>query len=111
MRRVDQRAIRDLRIPGATLMENAGRGAAERIVAALPALGLGRRGVRVAVVCGKGGNGGDGFVVARCLKQAGHRVQVFLLASPDELRGDAALKYRELTRRALRAQIVGDDAG
>ena len=41
MRRVDQRAVRELGIPGATLMENAGRGAAERIVAALPSLGLG----------------------------------------------------------------------
>ncbi|HTO12339.1 MAG TPA: NAD(P)H-hydrate dehydratase [Candidatus Binatia bacterium] len=110
MRGVDQRAIRELGIPGATLMENAGRGAAERIVAALPVLGLGRRGVRVVIVCGKGGNGGDGFVVARHLKRAGHRVRVFLVAAPDELRGDAALKYREMERRAIRAHVVRDDA-
>jgi NAD(P)H-hydrate epimerase len=88
-------------------MENAGRGAAERIVAALPGLGLKRRGVRVVIVCGKGGNGGDGFVVARWLKRAGHAVQVFLLAPPDELRGDAAVKYREM--RGLRAHVVRDD--
>jgi ADP-dependent NAD(P)H-hydrate dehydratase / NAD(P)H-hydrate epimerase len=110
MRRVDQRAIRELGIPGATLMENAGRGAAEVIQAALSDLGLPRRGVRVAIVCGKGGNGGDGFVVARCLKRAGHRVQVFLLARPDELRGDPALKLREMERAGLRARIVGDGA-
>src|SRR5512145_809930 len=108
MRRVDQRAIRELGIPGATLMENAGRGAAAAIQAALPELGLPRRGVRVAVVCGRGGNGGDGFVVARWLKRAGHRVQVFLLARPEELRGDPALKLREMERRGLRAQVVGD---
>src|SRR5204862_5911745 len=95
MRRVDQRAIRELGIPGPTLMENAGRGAAERILAALPGLGLPRRGVRVVIVCGKGGNGGDGFVVARHLKRAGHRLQVFLLAAPEALRGDAAVEYRE----------------
>ena len=110
MRRLDQRAIRELGIPGATLMENAGRGAAECIVRALPGLGLPRRGVRVAIVCGKGGNGGDGFVVARWLKRAGHRVEVFLLAARDELRGDPALKLREMERRGIRARVVEDDA-
>jgi len=110
MRRVDQRAVRELGIPGATLMEHAGRGAAEVIQAALPDLGLPRRGVRVAIVCGKGGNGGDGFVVARWLKRAGHKVQVFLLARPEELRGDPALKLREMARGGLRARIVEDGA-
>ena len=107
---MDQRAIRELGIPGATLMENAGRGAAACIQAALADLGLPRRGVRVAVVCGKGGNGGDGFVVARWLKRAGHRVEVFLLAAPDELRGDPAMKLREMERRGLRARVVEDPA-
>jgi hydroxyethylthiazole kinase-like uncharacterized protein yjeF len=110
MRGVDQRAIRELGIPGATLMENAGRGAAACIQAALPGLGLPRRGARVAVVCGKGGNGGDGFVVARWLKRAGHRVDVLLLGSPQDLRGDPALKLREMERRGLRARVVDDDA-
>jgi NAD(P)H-hydrate epimerase len=108
MRRVDQRAIRELGIPGATLMENAGRGAAACIQAALPGLGLPRRGARVAVVCGKGGNGGDGFVVARCLKRAGHRVEVFLLAAREEVQGDAAGKLRELERAGLRVRVVED---
>jgi ADP-dependent NAD(P)H-hydrate dehydratase / NAD(P)H-hydrate epimerase len=110
MRRLDQRAIRELGIPGATLMENAGRGAADRILAARAELGLPRRGARVAIVCGKGGNGGDGFVVARWLKRAGHRVDVFLLARPDELRGDAALKHREMERRGIRTRVVEDAA-
>ena len=110
MRRVDERAIRELGIPGATLMENAGHGAADAIQAALPDLGLPRRGVRVAVVCGKGGNGGDGFVVARWLERAGHRVQVFLLARPDDLRGDPARKLCEMQQAGLRAQVVEDGA-
>lgn len=110
MRRVDRRAVRELGIPGATLMENAGRGAAARIQAALPELGLPRRGVRVAVVCGKGGNAGDGFVVARWLKRAGHRVDVLLLGSPQALKGDPALKLQEMERRGLRARVVEGDA-
>ena len=110
MRRVDERAIRKLGIPGATLMEHAGRGAAEAIQAALPGLGLPRRGVRVAVLCGKGGNGGDGFVAARWLERAGHRVQVFLLARPETLRGDPALKLCEMQRDGLPARVVEDPA-
>ena len=110
MRSLDQRAMGELRIPGATLMENAGRGAAERILAALPTLGLPRRRVRVVILSGKGGNGGDGFVVARWLKRAGHRVQVFLLAAPGDLRGDPALKYHELARAGVRVQVAGDEA-
>jgi NAD(P)H-hydrate epimerase len=110
MRAVDRRAIGELGIPGATLMENAGRGAADCIQAALADLGLPRRGVRVAVVCGKGGNGGDGFVAARWLRRAGHRVEVFLLAAPEEVRGDAALKLRQLERGGMRARRVDDAA-
>ena len=60
MRRLDQRAIAGLGIPGEVLMENAGRGAAQAIIDALPGLGAPRRGAKVVVVCGKGGNGGDG---------------------------------------------------
>src|SRR2546421_599089 len=83
MRGVDARAVADLGIPGPTLMENAGRGAAEALLAALPERGLRTRGLRVAIVCGRGGNGGDGFVVARRLKRAGARPDVLLTAPPD----------------------------
>lgn len=106
MRQVDERAVRDLGIPSATLMENAGSGAATAILAALPALGVRRAGARVAIVCGKGGNGGDGFVVARRLARAGLRPAVLLLADPAELRGDAAVKYREMRRAGIAARVV-----
>ena len=109
MRRLDQRAITDLGIPGATLMENAGRGAAEAIVAALPALGSPRRGARVVIVCGKGGNGGDGFVVARWLKRHGARPSVLLLHPPAEIGGDAGLKLEELRRSGIRPRPLADD--
>src|SRR4029453_17310217 len=92
-------------------MENAGRGAAERIVAVLPDLGLPRRGARVAIVCGKGGNGGGGFVVPRWLKRAGHRVDVWLLARSDELRGDPAAMLAQARQRGIRPRIVEDTGG
>lgn len=110
MRRLDRRAIQDLGIPGATLMENAGRGAAGALLAALPSLGAPRRGARVVLLCGKGGNGGDGFVVARLLRRAGHRPEVFLAAPPGEIAGDAALKLRAMTRAGVGARVVEDDA-
>jgi NAD(P)H-hydrate epimerase len=110
MRRLDQRAITELGIPGAVLMENAGRGAAEAIVAALPALGIPRRGARVAIVCGKGGNGGDGFVVARWLKRHGARPTVLLVHPAAEIRGDAARKLEELRRAGIRPRPLPEPA-
>jgi NAD(P)H-hydrate epimerase len=110
MRRLDARAVRELGIPALTLMENAGRGAADAILAAAPGLGLPRRGARVALVCGKGGNGGDGFVVARWLRRARLMPEVFLLQSPHEITGAAAAKYREMRRAGVGAVVVEDDA-
>jgi hydroxyethylthiazole kinase-like uncharacterized protein yjeF len=85
MRRADRRAIEDLGVPGVVLMENAGRGAADLIERVLgPA-----RGRRVAVVAGKGNNGGDGFVVARHLAGRGATVEVWLVAAVADVGGDA----------------------
>ena len=110
MRRVDARAIEQLGIPGPTLMENAGRGAAAALISALPELGRRVRGLRVAIACGKGGNGGDGFVVARHLRRAGARMEVWLAEPPDTLRGDAALKLREMRRAGITARVAADPA-
>jgi NAD(P)H-hydrate epimerase len=107
MRRLDARAIAALGIPGAVLMEHAGRGAADVI---LDALGSRRRPARVAIVCGKGGNGGDGFVVARWLRRAGVQPTVWMAAPEAEIRGDAGQKLRELRRAGVRPHPVGDEA-
>jgi hydroxyethylthiazole kinase-like uncharacterized protein yjeF len=72
-------------VPTLTLMENAGRAVADAAEAMLPA-----RGVQVAVLCGPGNNGGDGFVAARLLKLRGYGVRVFLLGHRSQLKGDAA---------------------
>jgi ADP-dependent NAD(P)H-hydrate dehydratase / NAD(P)H-hydrate epimerase len=109
MRRLDQRAITELGIPGTTLMENAGRGAAEAIVAALSELGAPRRGARVVIVCGKGGNGGDGFVVARWLKRRGARPTVLLVPAAADVGGDAGRKLEELRRAGIKPRpFTGD---
>jgi NAD(P)H-hydrate epimerase len=102
MRRVDRRAIDVLGIRGATLMEHAGRGAAAAIRERLASFGAPRRGARVVVVCGKGGNGGDGFVVARWLKRWGAAPTVLLAFPAREVTGDAAAKLADLRRAGVR---------
>ena len=84
MRRLDRRAIDELQIPSATLMENAGSGAARVILAHFGS----QRRKRVLICCGKGNNGGDGFVVARRLKAAGAAVSVVLVGRAAEVKGD-----------------------
>jgi NAD(P)H-hydrate epimerase len=110
MRRLDERAVRELGIPGATLMEHAGRGAAELVLAWLAGGTRAARGRRVALVCGKGGNGGDGFVAARWLSRRGVRCDVRLVAEPREVRGDAAAKLAELRKAGVRVIAVTDPA-
>jgi len=103
MRQIDREAIDNRGIPSDTLMENAGSGIALRILADL----LPRPdSSRVMVFCGKGNNGGDGFVVARHLKQAGADVEVFFIGPPDELSRDAKLNYDRATQVDLKLNQV-----
>lgn len=88
-REVDRRAAEELRIPGIVLMENAGINATDVVTGMLEARG----GDAVAIVCGGGNNGGDGYVVARHLTNAGRRAVVFSAADPATLRGDAATNH------------------
>ena len=86
MRALDARAIRELGIPGARLMDAAGSGAAALIARWHAPI----RRKSVVVVCGKGNNGGDGFVVARRLRARGATVRVLLIGRRGDVRGDAA---------------------
>ena len=86
MREVDRLTTERYAIPSLQLMEAAGRKVADaiwRIVA-------GRDNVRVCVLCGKGNNGGDGFVAARYLKEARLTTSVLLFGKPEDVLGDAA---------------------
>jgi NAD(P)H-hydrate epimerase len=71
-------------VSGETLMENAGRAIADAIAARWKAC-------PVAILCGPGNNGGDGFVLARLLSQAGWTVRVALLGDRERLKGDARI--------------------
>lgn len=90
MRKLDQQAIEGLGIPGIVLMENAGRGVAEAILRRFPAEA--ERGT--CILIGPGNNGGDGFVTARHLYQAGRRVELVLLHPGDRFKGDALANYK-----------------
>jgi ADP-dependent NAD(P)H-hydrate dehydratase / NAD(P)H-hydrate epimerase len=105
MRELDRRAIEDLGIPSLVLMENAGRTTYQILRREFPAL-LGE----VAVLAGRGNNGGDGFVVARYLANAGLPVAVFLLASIDQVGGDARVNLDILSRLGIAVQEVLSDA-
>jgi NAD(P)H-hydrate epimerase len=102
VREVDRRAIEEFGVPGVVLMENAGRGTAELLRA------LGIHG-RVAVCCGKGNNGGDGFVIARHLDNAGVPVRVLLFARPERLAGDAAINYRIIAQSGIAMATYPDE--
>ncbi len=94
IRELDVLAIEHVGIPGLVLMENAGRAAAEFIYGTL----INPAADRVVVLCGSGNNGGDGYVIARHLHNAGVPVAVVLAAPPDKSQGDAAVN-REILER------------
>lgn len=85
MRELDRWAIREVGVPGVVLMENAGRGVMRAMA---KEFGDPSR-LSIAIACGKGNNGGDGFVVARHLLNLGASVTVLLLGRIGEVRGDA----------------------
>jgi len=105
MRELDRETIEDIGIAGPILMEIAGRGCAEGVEELLTGGGPGS----VAVMCGKGNNGGDGLVAARHLTHAGHGVDVYLLGEADRLKGDAALNYGILGKLGISVRQVGDE--
>lgn len=88
VRELDRVAIEEYGVPGVVLMENAGRGAAERLLARL------KGDERVLIICGAGNNGGDGYVVARHVAEAGLAVLVVETVPPDALSPDAAVYRR-----------------
>jgi NAD(P)H-hydrate epimerase len=95
MREIDRLTTERFAVHSLTLMENAGSAVASFVREHFAEAS------RIAIVCGKGNNGGDGFVAARKLHQAGKVVEVLLLADPAELRGDAAKMFARLPLRAV----------
>ena len=92
MRLVDRKTIQDLGIPGTTLMENAGIGVVQILEEQFEQLDA----FRVAVVCGRGNNGGDGFVIARQLFMRGIVPDVYILCPARDIKDDARVNYEIL---------------
>ena len=95
MRAIDRATSERFGVPSLTLMENAGTAVADHVLA--------QHGdaQKILVFCGKGNNGGDGFVAARRLHEAGKTVQVILLADRADLQGDAAAMFVKLPEPAI----------
>lgn len=105
VRAVDRWAIEAVGVPGVVLMENAGRSCAERAREEL-------RGVaepRVCVFCGTGNNGGDGYVIARHLRNVGVKVAVAVCGDRAKIRGDARTNLDILERLGCAAEVLRPD--
>lgn len=106
MRELDRVAIEEFGIPGVVLMEVAGRGVVDVIRAVASPLD----GRKVAVACGRGNNGGDGYVVARHLLDAGAEVSVVLASDPSRVSGDALINLESYRRLGGSLHTVVDDS-
>lgn len=93
-RAVDQIAIEEFGVPGIVLMENAGRNVADLLVGQSP-------NGQITILCGKGNNGGDGYVIARHLDNRGYRVSVILIEDPSQLTGDAAINFQIIKKSGI----------
>jgi hydroxyethylthiazole kinase-like uncharacterized protein yjeF len=100
MQELDRKAIETYRIPGIVLMENAGRGATEVLSNTFPDIHK----KRIAIIAGKGNNGGDGLVMARYLLNQGISVRVYLLTDPVGLRGDAETNFNIFHR--MKGEVI-----
>jgi NAD(P)H-hydrate epimerase len=105
MREADRYTIEEIGIPSLVLMENAGR----QVVSAIEAAYESRLDGRVAVLCGRGNNGGDGFVVARTLLQRGIEAAVFVIGAVSEVRGDARTNLDILGRLGATVVEIADE--
>ena len=94
MRELDRKTIEEFGTPGDVLMERAGQGVADAISDLAEAHQLNQP--ATCLIAGKGNNGGDAFVAARYLLDAGMDVETWLIAEPDDLRGDARIHFDKM---------------
>lgn len=94
MQKLDSFTINRIGIPGCVLMENAGRGVIEFIIQKYGDVAS----KSFLVICGKGNNGGDGFVVARYLYNLGAKVTCLILNNAKDIKGDAAINLNILKK-------------
>lgn len=104
MHEVDRLTTERHGIPSLELMENAGKSVFDYLRSS-----LGHNATnQAAVLCGKGNNGGDGFVVARLLQEAGLKPRTYLFADPQTLRGDVAENFLRFKKSGVDIRIIPD---
>jgi NAD(P)H-hydrate epimerase len=108
---LDKVTVEKYGIPALLLMENAGRSCTDRILRILEDKVGAAEEASVAVVCGRGNNGGDGMVIARHLHNRGVYVEVFVLAEEDDLSGDAKVQNEILKRMDVERRVIRDADG
>ena len=104
MQEVDRLTTEHYGIPSVQLMENAGKSVFDHLRSSLSDAAASR----ASVLCGKGNNGGDGFVLARLLQESGLKPCVYLFADPQTLRGDAAENFLRLKKSGADIRIIHD---
>jgi len=107
VRAVDAWAIDEIGVPGVALMENAGRSCAELIVERL----AGTDEPAVCIFCGTGNNGGDGYVIARHLLNAGFKVRVVLCGRREKVAGDARINLDAVERLGHKVDLLDPASG
>jgi hydroxyethylthiazole kinase-like uncharacterized protein yjeF len=106
MRKIDKTAIEREGIPGLELMEKAGLGSA---LSGKMMLDEKVKGKKVIVFCGKGNNGGDGFVIGRYLSKWGTKVEFYLLGKKEEIKGDALANLKKAVSSRLPIRQVSKE--
>ena len=107
MREVDRLTSERYAIPSLQLMETAGRRVADACYHAMDRATTGP--TKIAVLCGKGNNGGDGFVAARHLQSSGTKVTLYLFSEPRDLQGDAAIDFHRWTAIGNHVASITDE--
>src|ERR1700722_8589364 len=105
MHEVDRLTTERFGIPSLQLMESAGRKAAD----AVRRVAAGREPRHVFVLCGKGNNGGDGFVAARHLRESMVPTRVLLFGKPEDVRGEAAMNLKKWIGGGSEVDVVAND--
>ncbi len=111
MRKMDQTAVETYEIPGVVLMENAGREVALAVKNMWEFQKKDKRPAnttKVVLFCGKGNNGGDGLVAARHLANMGFDTNVFIIANPSSITGDAAINLKIANNMGLKIKIIDE---
>ena len=104
MQEMDRLSIHEIGIPGAVLMENAARGTTRLFLEHFDPV----KGAHIVIICGRGNNGGDGYVIARYLYQAGLKVTVLVLTETDRISGDALINLEIIKRIGLEIKVASD---